>query len=103
MSEGISHRRWALLRTPFGELFVVQGNRRIARVVFALNAKDRMPGDEHLAGLLVVAPELWEAANRLLCELDGPDSPETAVDRLRAVVARAVGKEQWSDVEQDDL
>lgn len=97
-AEGIGERKWS-----FDEegLELRQG----ASCLATLNPSVAEP----VKHLLVTAPQLWAAANEV-CHLEyvvvDEGKPENftemaeAMERLRNMVAKAVGKQDWKDVLQ---
>jgi hypothetical protein len=76
--------------------FLVEGTTRLAEMTEAGMRSKR---------LIAAAPELWDAANeyvKLLTREQEPDETAItmAVARLQNVLAKAVGKADWRDIEQ---
>ena len=98
-TEGVGFWKWSF-EPVNGELFLNQGKYRLARL-------EPLPVETGLdqskvRGVLVTAPQLWDAANELVKEWQRQRSIvcTTEMDRLMNAVAKAVGKTTWSDVAQ---
>lgn len=92
MPEGVGSRKWSLRRED-SILTLMQGKDPLAAL---------SPDGEKVMLLLVTCPQLWDAANDVLRTLytaqAGALGP--ASKRLANMVAKAVGKDKWEDVQQ---
>lgn len=103
--EGIGGRKWSLIRATDGSdgMDLMEGQKKLATLT-ADGAK--------LFALFVTVPQLWEAANaavkapQALLKADGVPlatkdaAIAAAYERLANMVAKAVGKDEWTKVLQ---
>lgn len=85
--EGIGGRKWSYQKATDGSFELYEGpSKKLATLT---------PSGKEVFELLVTAPQLWNAANDCLL-----DASEANLLRLKNMVAKSVGKDNWDKVKQ---
>lgn len=102
-AEGIGSRKWSLFKDEAERLMLMQGKTEVASIILP-----------EAMSLLVTAPQLWDAANELVkayrqaearrgagkSTTEDVDVVHAAQMRLANMVAKGVGKDDWTKVLQ---
>jgi hypothetical protein len=101
-AEGIGSRKWSYQVRERDDAQMVSKTLVLSQGVIELAA---LTADgERVKHLLVTAPQLWAAANAVIIEHRSGDTLMVGLDSkifaLAEMVAKAVGKQAWEQVEQ---
>lgn len=95
--EGIGARKFSMLRQES-----LDSNKKVSLMQGSTELAALTPAGEAVFRLLVTSPQLWDAANAFILKAAGEAFVETFPEfqTLKAMVAKAVGKDSWKEVSQ---